>query len=180
MKFFLSALFVLISLTAPQVNAEIYQSTDSDGNISYSDSSTNPQAKKITPRPSNIVPAQPLSPKNNETKKNKSALQRHAIRITSPIDDIVIRDNQGKINIDISIQPPLIPENKTQVLIYFDGKVISQGQAMSTSMTNVDRGTHTIRAELVSPSGSILAQSNKVTVHLKKHSKIPIHQSFRY
>ncbi len=180
MKLFLSALFLLTSLTAPQVNAEIYQSTDSEGNVSYSDSSTDPQATKITPQPSNIVPAQTFSQKKSPTVKNEVSLPAHIIQIITPINDAVIRNNQGQVNINISIQPPLNPANKIQTLIYLDEKIISQGLATSTSITNIDRGTHTIRASLISTSGDVLTQSNKVTIHLKRHSSIPVHKALRY
>ena len=180
MKLFLSALFLLTSLTGPQVNAEIYQSTDSEGNISYSDSSTDPQTTKITPQPSNIVPAQTVNKKKALIVKDKTSLPTHIIQIITPINDAVIRNNQGEVSINISIQPPLNPENKIQTLIYLDEKIISQGLATSISITNIDRGTHTIRASLISTSGEVLTQSNKVTIHLKRHSSIPVHKTLRY
>ena len=180
MKFFLPAVLLFASLTALPTHADIYQSTDSAGNTSYSDISTNPQAKKITPQPANIVPAQIPSSQYLPSKKQQATRQTHTIQITSPLDDSVIRDNQGNMIISASIQPPLSSESKIQIHIYFDEKLISQGKVRSTSINNADRGTHTIRAALVSPAGKILARSNTVAVHVKKHSKNPVHHSLRY
>lgn len=90
----------------------------------------------------------------------------YTVSITSPINQETIRDNEGKIRVQVSIHPE-VPQNGEVLHLIFDGKRfgcdISSSQCMAE---NVERGTHEMQVELIDRSGKILASSEPVTVYL--------------
>lgn len=94
---------------------------------------------------------------------------QYTIEISSPSNDEPIRENTGNITISVSVAPGLSGDHTIRITM--DGGVISSGRGSYVSLTNVDRGTHTVAASLLGAGGEVIARSPTVTFHLLRASK---------
>jgi hypothetical protein len=69
----------------------------------------------------------------------------------------------------IVIEPGLRSGHVVEILL--DGNAIGSGRATSASVSNLDRGTHTISATVKDADGKVVASAGSVTFHLLKISK---------
>ena len=81
----------------------------------------------------------------------------------SPTLDSAIRSNKGNISISIILEPSL--RSGHRILITMDGKELSKGSGKSASVTNIDRGTHTVGASVIdSSSNAIISASSTFSI----------------
>ena len=147
---------------------KVYAIKDRDGNIiGYtddpnrgSDEVTIRKGTEYTPPEQNTVWTK-VEPKVVE---ETAAYTKFAI--ASPTNDATIRDNAGNIQVAFDIRPPLAAGHKVQLLI--DGTVISESRGVIQSAANVDRGTHSITANIVDGNNRVIKSSAPVTVHLHR------------
>lgn len=168
-------IFVVLILSFT-VNAELYKSVDADGNVTYSDrpeaavSSGTEEVTEISVPPVNTADAVDTSVLNepvSSSLKNKAVVD--SIKIVSPQNDEAIRQNAGNVSITVATESGF---KNGIVAIYLDGNEVSRGPATSVALQNVDRGTHVITADLISPTGKVLSSAAPVTFHLLRY-RIP-------
>jgi hypothetical protein len=70
----------------------------------------------------------------------------------------------------LELAPALQPGHIVEILL--DGTAIGSGSATSASVTNVDRGSHTVAAVVKDASGKVVASAPGVAFHLKQASKL--------
>ena len=159
-------LILLLSLSISSVFAtEVYRSVDEDGNVIFSDTPSSDSERIEIREPVTIQPPTETFEYEPQIKKVEDYKR---VEISSPADDTAIRDNQGNVSITVAIEPGL---NTGDVLVlYFDGKEYASGQATSFSMSNLDRGTHQLRAVIKSRDGRILKSSATTSFHILRHS----------
>jgi len=175
LKLFTLLLFMLLNSTATQ--AEMYKWVDQDGNISYSDHPPYKGAKKLEAPALSSVPATDIPEKKPETVaetngEDEKKITKYAyLRITSPENDATIRDNNGNFSISISIKPSLNTKAGDYFSVLMDGKVMHDKlSSTSVSMTNIDRGSHTVSVTVNSKDGKPIRKSSPVTVHVHRQS----------
>lgn len=143
----------------------IYQWVDENGITHFSD---RPQ-QGATPLKLEVTPPAttgPLVSPRQALKKQQKAI-KYQVNITKPSHEQTIRDNQGRLNISASTQPA--PLNNMGFKLILDG--IPQGQISQMAnfqLTNIDRGAHTIKVQLVDESGKEIASSKSITVFLHR------------
>ena len=149
------------------VQAEtVYKTVDEDGNIIFTDKPSE-EAEKIEIQELQTIknpnPGQFRAPTKKENNKDTEQAMYQALSIIEPIADEGYRANGGNVSIKLSLQPELRPGHR--VIIKMDGNEISNGAALSASVNNVDRGTHTITASVVNSAGkSIISTSSTFSV----------------
>ena len=74
------------------------------------------------------------------------------------------------MNVDLSLQPKLRRGDKID--LYLDGQSIGGGKATGITLTDMDRGSHTIKAVVKTADGQVVARSNSVTFTLQRRSVI--------
>lgn len=145
------------------LQAEIYKSTDADGNVSFSDapSATTESEPVEIQTPNTIAPtsAPALTPQG-EIKPDF----RYTSLSISPANDSTIRSNNGNFSVTLTLTPAL--KTGHSLHFYFDGKK-QAGSGTSYQFNNVDRGAHNLRAEVVDGDGKVLIQQSS-TVHLQR------------
>ena len=164
--------------------ARFYKSVDEEGNIVYSDTPT-PGAEQLTPPPISTVESKPV-PKKSDEEANKTAEEGTEedakkpptiytkFSMVTPRNDDTIWDNNGSVPVSLALEPPLDTENGHSVWVYVDGKaVVRKSLVLVQPRTGIDRGTHTIRAEIRDDKRKTLKRTNNVTVHMKRASAIP-------
>ncbi len=168
MKYLLPLSFLLL-IVLP-VQAEIYRSVDEDGNVIYSDQEL-PNGELIpTPTDNAVTMPRPETSAPVEEEEEKPTGNYHSFSITSPEHNAVIRNNAGNITVTLSIDPPLKVGSGDYIRLYLDGEELrSKLTSSNTQLSNIARGTHTLRAELSNASGKTL-KSASVQFHLKRIS----------
>lgn len=166
--------------------AEFYKSVDEQGNITYSDTPT-PGAEQLKPPPISTVEGRP-APVKEETAEAGAGTDQQAgdepakkpptrytkFSIVQPKNDDTIWDNTGAIPVSLQLEPPLDTENGHSIWVYVDGMaVVSKSQSLVQPLSNIDRGTHKIRAEIRDEKRKTLKRTQNITVHLKRTSSIP-------
>lgn len=161
-------LFLLFSLASFSSHAEIYVWTDEHGNKVFGDEpQKSDQAKPVELAPITILnfPKHDLTTTDNSQPLPSNTYS--AFSINSPSNDETIRDNTGSISVSLSSEPTLAEGDKVQ--IFLNGSAYQSPQAsMSFTLENIDRGTHTLSANLLSESGDTLMQTQAITFHLHR------------
>jgi hypothetical protein len=166
--------------------AEFYKSVDEQGNIIYSDTPT-PGAEQLKPPPISTVEGRPAPVKEEKAEAGAGADQQAGdepakkpptrytkFSIVQPKNDDTIWDNTGAIPVSLQLEPPLDTENGHSIWVYVDGMaVVSKSQSLVQPLSNIDRGTHKIRAEIRDEKRKTLKRTQNITVHLKRTSTIP-------
>ena len=157
-------------LTMGTVHAgSIYKYTLPNGNIVYSDKPPPAdQGEKITVEPLQSFTLPPPPPLEDNTAKNNTPEPAgyEAFQITNPTNDATIRDNGGNVRVSLSLSPGLQGGHSIDVMM--DGQSIGGGRGNSVTLTDVDRGTHTVQAAVKDDEGKEVARSNSVIFHLKR------------
>ena len=154
----------------------MYKWVDEAGEVHYSDAPPAKNSKPLDLPPLQTTPAVKYKPKK-KTEEAKPAEEDSytykSFSIISPKNDETIRDNAGNMTITLAIEPTLNVEKNHYINILLDNRIkIKKSKQLSTTLTFVDRGTHTIKAELRSASGRLLKTSESITIHMHRFSKL--------
>ncbi len=170
-KFAIAALLLVSGTVAAQ---QIYRSFDEDGNITFSDQPS-PGAEQIK-----VEPVQSFTPPAMPARKPAASLTDAAaaegpagydkFAIVAPSDDDTIRNNEGNVDVAVTIQPSLRSDHSLRVLL--DGDPLGEMSGPYVRLENVDRGTHTVTAEVLDTSGTVVAVTDPVKFHLHRESLI--------
>lgn len=156
------------ALVSIHSQAEIYVWTDENGNKVFGDEpQKSDQAKPVELSPTTVLnfPKQDLP--TTDTAQPLAPTSYSVFLITSPSDDATIRDNAGNVTVSLSSEPALVEGHKIQ--LYLNGAAYQSAQAsLSFTLDNVDRGTHTVSANLLSETGATLMQTKAITFHLHR------------
>ena len=188
----LALVLVLTLLLAPVfAQAKIYKTVDEDGNVAYSDvppANTEQRAESTieleinntyNAKESGPVPAQ--SPKgggqsinpgdivsaDNSPGSTPPAAAYQSITISAPAANANLRSNSGDVTLSISLQPSLRAGD--QVRFFMDGKPVGTVNGTSLSLTNIDRGTHTLAAVVLDGAGKPRISSTTTSFSIQRY-----------
>lgn len=88
--------------------------------------------------------------------------------IVSPTNEATVRNNFGNIQVALDIRPTLMAGHRLK--LEMDGNEVSGGGAI-ISITNVDRGAHTLIAHITDKAGKVIQSTAAVVVFMHKASK---------
>ena len=168
---------LILLLATAHATAAIYKWTKPDGSVSYSD---RPPVDNASP--ADLPPVQEITivPRaaggESAAAGDESGLQGAnsgtetytQLAITSPEDQGVVHDNAGNVTVSINLAPPLQPGDKLAILL--DGQQVGQGAGTSISLSNVERGTHTLQVAVQDTDGHTMIESPTVTFTLLRTS----------
>ena len=147
---------------------DIYKIQQQNGNIIFTDQSA-PTAERIK------LPS-PIVMKNDSTESvqsqdssKKSAFSYQSVTIESPINDTIIRENAGNVEVNVSIQPDVIEQYNHQIVVYLDQREVERGYARSITLKNVDRGTHELEVRIEDSQGNTHLSSKRRLFHLQRY-----------
>ena len=163
--------FVILSSLLAVAEDTVYRSTDKNGNAVFTDQATeNAQEIEIkeTATYTETVPTyKPTSKKKNENK----SMGYTSLSILQPASEEAIRSNSGNLTVSYSLQPALESKHSTELLI--DGSPVqSSGSGGSFSLTNIDRGTHTLIVQVIDDSGSVLITSDSIMITMLRYAQV--------
>jgi len=164
----LTVLLMSMLHTVAVAQNKIYKSVDEDGNVVYSDQPPSPDAEPIVLRESNIIEtvkaqADPIS--NGDSEGN----QPLEIGILSPANEETFWGTGNDLPVLLEVRPEMRPG--MQINLYIDDEKVATVGTAQTTLQEIDRGTHTFRAELVSNTGEIMATTESRTFFMKQFSQ---------
>ena len=164
---------LILALASGVVQAQkVFRVKQPDGTILFTDvPPTGAPAQQIEVPPLNTT-APLASPTGGSTQATGGAAETgySTFRITRPGNDESIRDNAGSVNVDLSLEPKLRSGDKID--LFLDGQSIGGGKSTAITLTDMDRGSHSIRAVVKNSAGEVVARSNTVTFTLQRRSAI--------
>jgi hypothetical protein len=177
---------VLIFLTgamlalAGALQAEVYKTVDKDGNVIYTDQPPEPGATpmelpglSIIETPEYKLPAKEgMGPDGAEDGVMDIGELRRGyedFRITSPQQDQYIEGTGNAVTIAWETRYRLQPG--MMVIISVDGEPLTRTQAQSITLDQVDRGEHSVTAELVDARNRNVATASPVTFFVRQFSQ---------
>ncbi|MDH3642143.1 MAG: DUF4124 domain-containing protein [Gammaproteobacteria bacterium] len=162
---------------------QIFKTTDADGNVVFTDVPPRAQesAEKIdllapnsfgTEQPGIATASdRPRRSERGDDEQPVVAPVYQSLTIMTPGDQANVRENAGNVDVQAAIEPGLHPGHSLRLLLD-EVPAGSAGEGPVFSLTNVDRGTHTLKAEIVDSSGAVIFTSDPSTFHLQRYSKL--------
>lgn len=167
------AVMVLITIYTSSAQAEIYTCKDAKGNIVYTDSPSacsNAEAIKTDKLPT-LVPSKTLTSRPKIGAKKKQDENPYVeLKISSPSNDSVIRDNQGNLTINFQASPGLQTRHGHKYVVIMNGAEVYSGTSTIAALKNVDRGTQTIVVKVIDAEDKVMITSEAVTATLQRFS----------
>jgi hypothetical protein len=171
----LLATALLSPLVTTPLLAAVYKHVDEKGNVTFSDAPQKKGDKPISlPEPSTYKPdTAPRMSTGEENKKTPApkTVQYDSVVINTPENDAAIRSNSGDITVAFSSNPEL--QGNNQYVVFLDGSKIQESSDNSVTLTNLDRGSHSVLVQIQGDDGEVLSASQPVTFHLLRQSVIP-------
>lgn len=147
--------------------ADVYRSVDKEGNIIYSDQPS-PDAEKVRIDELQTISPPPPPPPTYTPPPEKPGPAYSRLAIASPENDAALRADEGSVNVAVAVEPSLLGTDT--LVVYLDGKEYASGKGTSFVLSEVERGTHQLRAVVKGVDGKIKQSSASSTFHLLSHS----------
>ena len=158
--------------------ATVYKWTDEDGVVHYSDQ-PHANAEKLSVKSAQTFKEAGMSygggydaAPANPSSTRPAATADHTYQgcaVVQPADDQNFA-NLDALNIVVQTDPVIKPGDR--IFVSLDGQPINNGAPTGGqfTLTPVDRGTHTLQAQVRSPDGTIVCQTPSITFHVHQPS----------
>ncbi len=164
------ALFCLLLLGLPAM-ADVYTYIDSEGNRVFTDQ-PRANAKKLDIAPTNgMNQTNPPSVRTVTPVAPVAELPAYQLlRILVPEPDATIREgSSGDLIVTLTSDPGLMDDHTYRLLL--DGNIIgAPSRSPVFPLTNLDRGTHQLAAEIIDSQGRIIERTPSQPVHIVRTS----------
>jgi len=162
-------LFTLISLACSVAFATtVYKWVDDNGVIHYSDQ-PHPNAQKLQVQGVQTYSSSAASVRAPAESESGSAPANpyKGCAIAQPLDQQNLPNAQS-VFIRVAADP--VPRGADRIYLTMDGQGLNGGQAtgLSFNVTPIDRGAHTVSAQIRGPDGTILCQTPNVTFYVQQ------------
>ena len=167
---FSATLYALVCFGSAQ--AEVFKRTNPDGSVEFTDVRSKQEEEAVELSPMSTFKAPPVRslPPTRAPKQAEPAPAYTSLAITNPADDTAIRSNSGDLSVSVSLQPELKKGHSLVLLV--DGVPMGDYAGGVFSLTNVDRGTHSLSAQVLDSEGMPLISAEPITVHILRYSAI--------
>ena len=151
---------------------KVYKRVHPDGSVEYSDQPIEGAEVMNVPKGSTFTmpqtTASPAAPEGSA--QEEPSVSYDNLEITRPMNDETIRSNEGKLTALARVAPDLALEHRFRWKM--DGEIIQNVNSPELRLNNVDRGSHTLQAEIVDVDGKVIISSDSITFHLMRY-RIP-------
>lgn len=164
-------LVIGLAMALPAAAVTVYKGRDKNGNIILSDS----PFPGATPMEVQGVQTMPL-PKASESKRpvkeaserEEVGSERYTLTIASPTEGQVFRKGDVEsVPVGVSVTPE--PKRSHSVVVLVDGREFGEeGEAVSIPMSELERGSHMVAAEVRDKAGKVVGQARAVTFHVEQ------------
>jgi hypothetical protein len=157
--------------------SRIYKTVDENGNVVFTDipPKDGDQANPIAVETPNTFQTSPSGEDRQEwivdptdEDEAETSFSYRSLAITTPANNASVRENAGNVNIMARVDPELRIGHKIRIVL--DGSPEQAGAQNAFILPNVDRGTHTLVAEVIDDAGNVVISSPPTTFHLQRVS----------
>ncbi|MGY6587384.1 MAG: DUF4124 domain-containing protein [Wenzhouxiangella sp.] len=163
------ACLMAVALLLPAVAGAqaIYKVVDEHGNVTYTDQRPSNEAEPMALPGINVVDDERIAEEviQPEIPSEREASATLSFRIASPAPEAVIIDPRGRLTIELESNIELPPA--AQAVIYINGVPQEPVNSFVTTFEGVGFGEHSLRAELQTASGRVLALSEEIYVRIR-------------
>ncbi len=158
-------LFCLVFFLGP-LHAEIYKWADSDGNVHFSDKPHPGAQEVVLPKVQTYSSPQPPLKGSSPSKEiSDEAPAYETFSIVQPENQATIRNPQGYLSVIVELKPTLRKGDRLQMV--FDGNPIDKPRPTTVfALQDINRGSHTLAAQLSDAKGNILGTSDAITIYM--------------
>lgn len=162
-------LFTLISLACSVAFATtVYKWVDENGVIHYSDQ-PHPNAQKLQVEGVQTYSSRSASVREPAESESASTSPNpyKGCAIAQPLEQQNLPNAQS-VFVRVAADP--LPRSGDRIYITMDGQGLNGGQptGLSFNVTPIDRGSHSVSAQIRSPDGTILCQTPNVTFYVQQ------------
>jgi len=169
---------LLMALAPGGVTAEVYKIVDEDGNVTYTDKPPEDGSQPIKLKPISVIEAptyeQPAKAATSgaEGDADKPASIRYLRKnyadfaIVAPQQDETIWNPEAPITVAWNTRYQL--QEGMQVTIYVDGQQHSRTTEQIVAIADLDRGEHTIEAQLIDSGNRRVATAEPVVFFIRQ------------
>lgn len=166
MKLLLPALLLLFAVSSTA--AEIYRHVDAQGRVTYTDQPTD-STQPVALEPLNTLPATAMpAATTGQTAPGALFAGYQSLVLTGVENGAVVRNPTAPITVGTRLQPGLQPGHS--LLIHHNGQPANTDNASSITVPEIERGSHTFRAEVLDADGQVLIQTYELTIHVHRAS----------
>lgn len=158
-----SAIFGLGLAAAP-----VYESVGSDGEVSFSDRATRDATELTVPTVQTYDAPGTATSVFEASRPDEEPRGYAEFKVLTPAPDETFRNNGGSVPLRLALSPGLRVTD--EIKVFMDGTEVGGGRSTSVELDNVDRGGHTVYAEVVNEHGQRVVRSDSVTFHLHRTS----------
>ena len=162
-------------LAAEEPGYRVYRQTAPDGSASFSDES-GPGAVEIRlQEPTIIQTPKPVARVEPHVVEEEAGVEEgseptvyEALYVVSPQQDEGVRANNGDVQVVVSVQPALGPDDHLEYVL--DGQLVLTGATTRIVLPNLDRGAHSISVGVAQPDGQVAIRSETTRFFVLRHS----------
>ena len=164
MRIFL--LIIYFSLSFPLLAEDVYRTVDEHGNVIYTDTPAQGAEKIRVDEVQTINPGD--VPQFVYTQPADAGDTYSRLEIVSPENDSVIQGNN--VTVSVALEPPLNLRTGHYLELRLDGNEAASGSGLQFTLSNLERGTHTLDMAVVDQSGNRLIISPPVSFTIYQQS----------
>lgn len=157
-------------LGAGAQESKIYKTVDEDGNVIYTDRKPSDDAQPMS-LPDLTVADPPAARPQLVTPERDTESAEVTLSIESPQPEEHIHGTENNtlpVRLSSSIEMP----NSASIILYLDGEAQQPMRSLSTRIPGIDRGEHTLRAEMVTRGGRVIASAEPVVFYMRQASRL--------
>ena len=163
-----------LALSTVSAQAAVYTYVDANGNRVFTDQPGKGAKRVPMPERSNsTAPATVAPPRTSKVPvpSKAPAMRYQMLRILGPLPDTAVREEDGSLIVTLTSEPALQPNHRYRLLL--DGEVAqAPGRSPVFALSNVDRGTHSLAAEIIDQDDHVIERTPAQPVHLQRISLI--------
>ncbi|MEP5568686.1 MAG: DUF4124 domain-containing protein [Halioglobus sp.] len=161
--------FIITAVFAAQTTAQIYKTTDADGNVVFTDQppAGTSSSEQVDLQQTNTAPAVTPRPASAPEPTEAEEPAPFEVSITSPANETTIPMGGGMFDVSAAVNPGIEQGQTLQLLM--DGTPKGAPQAGSLwKLENVFRGAHDLSVQLFDSNGTVIATSAPVRVYVMR------------
>lgn len=159
----------LMAIAFPAWSSEIYKSYDENGNVVYSDQPPSPEAEPLELPEANIVSSTRAQPSPVAGDGDDDGNIPLVLQMLSPVDEETFWGTGRTLDVAFEVQPEMRPGMR--IAVYIDDRREALLSSSRGTINSIERGTHSIRAELLDSRGNVLTNVEPRTFFMKQYSR---------
>ena len=159
---------------APPLTAQVYKVVDKDGNVTFTDQAPADGSGPVELPPISVIEApkyeeKPAAKEGEDAEEMTVAQMRRTYRdfaIVSPQQEESVWRPDGPVPVAWSVGTALQPG--MQVTLYLDGKRYTSTTQPMIAINGLDRGEHTLKAEIRDKRNRVVSTADTVTFFVRQ------------